>query len=260
MVADMATGDMVEAITAACGDDIFSGSHPQSGVNGGFPMRKHRWHLVLGSLLLCGGISACKDKSEVKVYRVAKADQEPSAGKVMPDHSAMGAMPQMEAPMAAGAPNPQASRVTGNPPSDWEAQPLTSMRQASYVVKGANGEMADISLVTLAGPAGGALDNVNRWLGQLGKPAITAEQLHQMAHQVPSPLGDVTIVDLEGLQQGADAAKDGRIVAGILAGESGTFFFKMRGNAALTAAQKAAFIQWIGTVKMAAAQPAPVQP
>lgn len=260
MAADTATGDMVAGTIAAGGDDIFSGGHTQSGVNGGFPMRKHRWQLVLGSLLLCGGISGCKDKSEVKVYRVAKADQEPSSAKVMPDHAGMGDMPQMGAPMPAGAPNAQPSRVTGNPPSDWEAQPLTSMRQASYLVKGANGEMADISLVSLAGPAGGALDNVNRWLGQLGKPAITAEQLQQMAQHVASPLGDATIVDLEGLQQGADAAKDGRIVAGIVAGGSGTFFFKMRGNAALTAAQKAAFIQWIGTVKMADAQPSPVQP
>ncbi|MCK9589700.1 MAG: hypothetical protein WC076_12025 [Terrimicrobiaceae bacterium] len=153
--------------------------------------------------------------------------------------------------MSADAPVAPPSQVTGNPPQNWEAQPLSSMRQASYLVKGDNGAIADISLVTLAGPAGGDLDNVNRWLSQLGRPAITGEQLGQMARHVTSPLGEVTVVDLEGLPQGADAAKDGRIVAGIVSGDSGTFFFKMRGNAALVESQKAAFIQWIGTVRLA---------
>ena len=219
-------------------------------------MSKLRRHLILGSLLLCAGVSGCKDKKEIKVYRVSKAEDEAPARTAMPAQPEMGTMPPMGSPMAPALPDPQVTPVTGNPPSDWEAQPLTSMRQASFVVKGSNGALADISLVSLAGPAGGALDNVNRWLGQLGKPAITAEQLEQMAQLVPSPLGEVTIVDLEGLQQGADPAKDGRIIAGIVPGTNGTLFFKMRGNAGLTASQKAAFIAWISTVREAAPGPA----
>lgn len=219
-------------------------------------MKKH--HLIPGILLLGLWMTGCKDKGEIKVYRVAKADS--SVEKPMVDHPGMGSMPQMGASMSSDSPNPQAPSVTGNPPSGWEAQPLSSMRQASYLVKGANGEVVDISLVSLAGVAGGALDNVNRWLGQLGKPAITEEQLGQMAQRLSAPLGDVLVVDLEGLQEGGDATKDGRIIAGIVTEESGTFFFKMRGNAALAAAQKAAFLQWIGTVKLAAAPPAPLPP
>lgn len=149
---------------------------------------------------------------------------------------------------AMGAPGGQSPLVMGNPPSDWAPQPLTEMRQASFLVKGDNGATADISLVTLPGAAGGALENINRWLKQLGKPEVTEEQLAQMAQHVTSPLGDVTVVDIEGLPQGADMAKDGRILGGIASTSDKTYFFKMRGNAALVEAQKAAFIQWIGGI------------
>jgi hypothetical protein len=123
------------------------------------------------------------------------------------------------------------------------------MRQASFLVKGDNGASADISLVALAGTAGGVLDNVNRWLSQLGQPAITADQLAKSAQHVSSALGDVTVVDLAGLPDGADAAKDGRIVAGIASGEGRTYFFKMRGNAALAESQKDGFVRWIGSAR-----------
>lgn len=216
-------------------------------------MNFSRTHLLYGLLVLCAWpFSGCKDKTEVKVYRVAKAEPESPAAQI-PGHEGMGGLPPMGAPAAPGAATAQPPQVTGTPPPNWEAQPLSSMRLASYLVKGDNGAAADISLVALTGPAGGALDNVNRWLTQLGQPAITAEQLEKAAQHVNSPLGDVTVVDLEGLPQGADAAKDGRIIAGIASVDGRTFFFKMRGNAALAESQKAGFIEWIGTVKPAEA-------
>ncbi len=211
--------------------------------------------LLLASLLL----GACKDKSAVKVYRVAKAEPETSAPQAAaaaaPESSGMGGMgngmiPPMGAPSDAMAPAAQPSQVTGTPPPNWEVQPLSTMRQASYLVKGENGATADISLVALAGPAGGVLDNVNRWLSQLGQPAITGEQLAQKGQKATSPLGDVTVVDLEGLPEGADASKDGRIIAGIVTVEGKSWFFKMRGNAALAASQKEGFVRWISTVQV----------
>ncbi|MEI6322750.1 MAG: hypothetical protein WCP60_06575 [bacterium] len=206
---------------------------------------------------LCLIFSSCKDKKSINVYMVSKPTQEapaaanpsPSMGQ-MASGSPMGpTMPAMGTSMDQSVPPPLPAQVSGTPPSNWEAQPLSSMRQASYLVKGTNGTTGDISLVVLAGAAGGVLDNVNRWLSQLGQPTITTEQLAKMVRHVTAPLGDVSVVDLEGLPQGSDASKDGRIVAGIASGDNGTFFFKMRGNAPLVESQKEAFIQWIGTVK-----------
>jgi hypothetical protein len=122
------------------------------------------------------------------------------------------------------------------------------MRQASYLVKGANGAAADISLVRLGGGAGGALENVNRWLSQLGQPAIDEAKLGQMAQHLSTSMGDVTVVDLTGLPPGADAARDGRIIAAMVNTTGSTLFFKMRGNADLTELQKENFVKWIASV------------
>jgi len=209
--------------------------------------------LCLGLLLPYMLLSGCKDKNAIRVYRVSKVE---ASGESAPKSNEM----QSASGESGAAASVQLPQVAGNPPAHWEARPLSTMRQASYLVKGANGTTADISLVLLAGTAGGVLDNINRWLSQLGQPEITAEQLAKIAGHVASPLGDVTVVDLEGLPEGADAAKDGRIVAGIISGDSVSFFFKMRGNAALAAAQKAAFLEWIGTVRPAAGKSVQLHP
>jgi hypothetical protein len=207
--------------------------------------------------------SGCKDKEEIKVYRVSKAPLEFPVAEISPV-----GIPPMENPPAANAPMTgipdmgaasadQAPQITSNPPANWEPQPLSSMRQASYLVKGDNGATADISLVILPGPAGGILENINRWLSQLGQPAIDDAKLSQMGQHVTSPLGDVTVVDLQGLPAGGNETKDGRIVGGIAVAPEGTIFFKMHGNAALAESQKQAFIQWIGSVRMSDSTAAP---
>ena len=219
-------------------------------------MTFYRANLCVALLLAAALFSGCKDKDAIKVYRVSKGERESLAPQTSePARGGMGALPPMAAP---GAPSARPTQVTGTAPANWEAQPLTPMRQASFLVKGDDGATADISLVALAGTAGGVLDNVNRWLSQLGQPAITAEQLANTAQHVGSAFGDVTVVDLAGLPEGADAAKDGRIVAGIASGEGKTYFFKMRGNAALVESQKDGFIRWIGTVR--ASESAPSHP
>ena len=128
------------------------------------------------------------------------------------------------------------------------------MRQASYLVKGENGAVADISFVRLGGGAGGTLDNVNRWLSQLGQPAIDEAKLGQIAQHLSTGLGDVTLVDLAGLPPGADAARDGRIVAAMANTTGSTLFFKMRGNAELVESQEAEFSKWVASVCNSGAQ------
>src|SRR6478672_10420121 len=113
--------------------------------------------LTLISILL----GACDRKSEIKVYRIAKAPlEEPAAsqGDSMPTNAPSPMLPAGMAPMSAGA-------STAVPPN-WERQPPSQMRQASFLVKGPKGEGVDISLVTLGSSASNVLDNVNRWLGQ----------------------------------------------------------------------------------------------
>jgi hypothetical protein len=100
---------------------------------------------------------------------------------------------------------------------------------------------------------------VNRWLGQLGQPPITEQKLGEIAQRLHTSLGDVAIVDLAGLPDNADPARDGRIIAAMVTTADATLFFKMRGNAELSEAQKGDFIKWVAAVCNAQTQAAPPQ-
>ena len=203
-------------------------------------------------------MQGCKDRNSIQIYRVSKED--PSSATSATQQAPMGLPPIMQdgtpglssnCPII--GPGSKASTITDTPPSTWGKKPASAMRQASYLAKGKDGAQADISLIILAGTAGGELDNVNRWLSQLGQQAITQEQLDKMTQVITAPLGKVTVVDLQGKPEGGDTSKDGRIIAGMVAGEGGgTWFFKMRGNPEITGAEKDHFLKWITTVKRAA--------
>src|SRR5437773_4529245 len=197
---------------------------------------------VVVCIAVFSALTACEKNSEIKVYRVSKAPLDESAPQqqdTMPTNTAAPRMPTGLAPVAETA-------VTT--PPNWEPQPLSQMRQASFLVKGDNGAIADISFVSLGSAAGNVLENVNRWLGQLGQPSITEQKLGEIAQRLRTSLGDVTIVDLAGLPDNADPARDGRIVAAMVTTDNSTLFFKMRGNAELTEAQKGDFIKWVAAV------------
>src|SRR3954467_12321628 len=206
-------------------------------------------YLALSVVLLV----SCDKNSEIKVYRVSKAPLEQAAPQQQD------AMPtNTTAPRMAGGLAPTAETAVTTPPN-WEPQPLSQMRQASFLVKGDNGAVADVSFVSLGSAAGNVLENVNRWLGQLDQPPITEQKLGEMAQRLHTSLGDVTIVDLAGLADNADPARDGRIVAAMVTTANATLFFKMRGNADLAEAQKGDFIKWVAAVCNAQTQAGPSQ-
>jgi hypothetical protein len=193
--------------------------------------------------------SACgRSDQQIKVYRVSKAPLEESAP------AQQNAMPTNAASPAGAAGMAPVASTTASTPQNWEPQPLSQMRRASFLVNGENGAVVDISLVSLGPAAGNVLDNVNRWLEQLGQPPITTEKLAEITQRLTTPIGEVTIVDLVGLPKDADPAKDGRIVAAIASGSTSALFFKMRGNADLTEAQKPDFIKWVAAVCTAQAE------
>ena len=190
-----------------------------------------RWPVIafLGVLLLLGACN--RTDQEIKVYRVVKAPLDS-----MPEHET-------------GAP-PDAMSLALSPgavPAHWESQPLSQMRQASFLVHGKDGAVADISFVTLGPSAGNLLDNVNRWLSQLAQPPITEEALNKTVQQLNTSRGNLSVVDLTGEPESGDAKKDGRIIAAIASDAGGTAFFKMRGNRELTGAEKENFLKWIKT-------------
>ena len=181
-----------------------------------------------------------RDDQQIKVYRVAKAPLENTPAPEMP-------MPtNASSPSSANASAPGVpTAATANAPKNWEPQPLSQMRQASFLVRGENGATADISFVTLGAAAGNVLDNVNRWLGQLKQAPINEEKLKSMVQPLANAPGNIAVVDLAGEPENGDATKDGRIVGAIAADVNGTAFYKMRGNATVVGAEKENFLKWV---------------
>jgi hypothetical protein len=214
-------------------------------------LRKQKLQIVrvaVPSIVLVTLLTACQKNSEIKVYRVSKAPLEEAAPQQQDAMPTNTAAPRIPGGLAS-APN-----TTVPAPPNWEPQPLSQMRQASYMVKGDNGAVADISFVSLGSAAGNLLENVNRWLGQLGQPPIDEQKLGEVAQRIPTVIGEVTIVDLPGLPANADPTRDGRIIAAMVTTANSTLFFKMRGNADLAEAQKGDFIKWVAAVCNAQSQ------
>lgn len=183
-----------------------------------------------------------KSDNQIKVYRLAKAPLESSASEegALPTNAASPAFPAGMAPV---------TTVTPIMPANWEPQPLSQMRQASFLVHGNDGAVADISFVTLGPSAGSVLDNINRWLSQLARPPITADKLTSTIQKMPTVNGEVDIVDLEGKPENGDASKDGRIIGAIASNQDRIAFYKMRGNPALVGAQKENFLKWVSSIR-----------
>ena len=230
------------------------------------------------SLCLVSAI-ACKHKSEIKSYDVAK-DAPAAASETASPADPHAGMPGMTpgAPVggdphaglsaeqlaAAGAGLSATPEFVDSAPAHWKKQALSPMRLASYHVEGDGGAMTDISFSILRRAPGSTLANVNRWRDQLGQPPLDEAALKTQSQAIKSSFGDAIAVDIEGITPAGDPLKDGRLIGAIADEGDNAWFFKMRGNAALTATEKANFLKWIETVKPAppgaAAPAAPAAP
>lgn len=181
------------------------------------------------------GVTGC-DREGVRQYQAPKdtasAASTPPAGMMTPEP-------------AAGVP-----KVKWQLPAGWQELPAGQMRVGSFAVTGENGQKADVSIIPLPGMAGGDLENVNRWLGQLGAAPITADALGKLAEKVSVGGNDGQLFDLAGP---ADQKPRKRMLAAILRREGTAWFFKMTGDDALVAQQKPAYVSFLKTLTFEAA-------
>src|SRR5437762_11893373 len=94
-------------------------------------------HFIVYLALSAALLVSCEKNSEIKVYRVSKAPLEQSAPQqqdAMPTNTTAPRMPGGFAPTADTA---------GTTPPNWEPQPLSQIREASFLVKGDNGAVSD---------------------------------------------------------------------------------------------------------------------
>ena len=130
----------------------------------------------------------------------------------------------------------------GSVPRGWQEQQATGMRVASFSVRGPQGQRAEVTIIPFPGTAGSEMENVNRWRGEIGLPAMATET----ADSAPVTIGGLPGKLFDMSSAGADPKQ--RTVAAMLARENSTWFFKLKGDAGTVAAEKPAFVEFLKSV------------
>jgi len=157
------------------------------------------------------------------------------------------------APAEAAAPAAPGLRWTA--PAGWQAQPAEGMRLASFLVTGADGAKADLSVVSLPGDVGGELANLNRWREQVHLPPVGAGELDAAFTRLTGAAGEYLVADLLGETAAAGAGgHPARILGALLRQPGQIWFFKLAGDAALVEAQKSAFLAFLQSVQPGTAE------
>ena len=193
-------------------------------------------------LVLPFAFAACRD-AQVTSYRIPKehdATAPASAAQPAPGAPAAG-------PAVSVAAKP-VSELTWSAPAAWKPKPASSMRRGSFDVGEGTGPFADLAITAFPGNVGGDLANVNRWRGQVDLPAITEAELSAALQPISANGLAIQLADLTG----GPADKPVRMLGAIIPFDGATWFFKLTGPAAVVAAEKARFLEFLATVRPSA--------
>jgi hypothetical protein len=201
--------------------------------------------LVLAFAVAVGG---CRKRTEVTAEEtrpVTMRDERLKMDATSNDRFGNGA--GMPAPSMPAGEAPESPVVAGHLPEGWTELPGNAFRLLNYSF-GGGGEVS----VSLS--RGGVVDNVNRWMGQFGSPAIDAAGL--------AALEKVSVAGFDGVWLKAEGdyspgmgkpPVNGYALRGLVAEKGGEIFtVKMVGTAAEVAAQEAnlrAFVEGLKSVE-----------
>lgn len=213
--------------------------------------------LVVAALLLTAG---CKDR-DIVVYRTAKETRAPAP--TMPAAMASGTLPDGHPPIGADAPAvgpvatapdgsamgalPGSAVALGNAlawtaPAGWQEKNPGSVRKGSYAINGPEGS-ADLSVTAFPGDTGGLHANLNRWRGQIGLPPAGAADLDKSVEHIDANGLHIDFVEMAG-------PNGIRLLGAIVPHGSETWFFKLTGPDALVARERAAFRDFLTTIRV----------
>ncbi|MEI6084219.1 MAG: hypothetical protein WCS70_07955 [Verrucomicrobiota bacterium] len=128
-------------------------------------------------------------------------------------------------------------------PASWQPGKASSMRRASYLVKGDGDKSAEIVVTVFPGDVGGLLANVNRWRGQLGLAPTTAAEIDATTTKLTVAGEPAIQVDFKN-----DATGTRMIVVTVPHGGN-SWFYKLTGPTAIVEAAKAEFVKFTESTK-----------
>lgn len=185
-------------------------------------------------MLLCAG---CRDSS-VRTYRIAKERDAQAGHTSAAETGSSGGMDGSVATKNAGA------DLAWTAPAHWKSKPGSAMRKGSYAVE-ANGATADLSITAFPGDVGGEIANVNRWRGQIQLSPMAEQEVANAITRFDTNALHVSYVDFVNGSQ--------RMLAAFVPFSGATWFFKLTGPDAVVGSEKQAFVDFLKTVRVAAA-------
>lgn len=144
-----------------------------------------------------------------------------------------------------GMAKPRMPKIAFQVPAGWSEQPAMGLRAASFRV-GNGDDAAEVTVIPLAGPAGGVARNVNLWRGSLQLPEISEAEAQAAAQQIVVDGRPEAYFDLAGPNQ----PKRQRVLAVIVPRGDHSWFIKMRGHAATVGREKANFESFVRSLKI----------
>jgi len=155
-----------------------------------------------------------------------------------------------------GGPVDQAANApfTFTVPAGWKQQPASGFRKMDFDIKdgGKAAEMYVIDLPSSAPSIGNALENINRWRGEIGLTPIKQEQVAALVQKIA--VGGKPSEYVELLPDAANPAESqagkATFAASVPAGDV-IWFFKLRGDSDLVIGQRDNFKSFLQSVRFA---------
>lgn len=203
--------------------------------------RLHLFPILVLLILASSLVAACgAESSESEGASVAPtAENAPSAP----------APNSASPPAATGKPGPLGFDM----PEGWEEHPPTSgMRAAQAVIPGEAGPGEMIVFYFGPGQGGEVDDNIDRWIGQVQQPEGATPERDSFQ------VGDLTVTHVtvhgtlmpSGMGSGpTEPQPDSALMAAVVEGPGGPWFFKVTGPAATLDDEREAFLDMLHTVR-----------
>ena len=125
-------------------------------------------------------------------------------------------------------------------PKGWVQRPGGNMRTAT-IIAGKGDVAPELSVIKLGVFPGGLRANINRWRRQIGLGPVSEDELEALLTRMDVSGTKVIVTHLKG--------ESAHILAAIFQRSDGTWFFKMKGRGGDVMAQKAAFMEFVRTVR-----------
>jgi hypothetical protein len=155
------------------------------------------------------------------------------------------------APVAAATPAPASAspggalqRPSWTVPNGWQETPPGQMQIGRFTVSGDAGKL-EITIAAFPGDVGGVAANVNRWRRQIALEPVADDAAVKSLTPLDVPGGTAMLADMSNQRDGRRM----RLIGVIWSRGDHTWFYKLTGDDALAERERAAFLEFVQSVR-----------